>query len=143
VPEASPPYLHHVGIIARSEAAAERVMALLGLKEHRRGYVPKYEALCIFCGGADGPDVEFVIPSGGRLKEFNRGAGGLHHIALAVPDLTQLADELAAEDIALLEETPVRGAGDFVLNFLSPVYTDGVTVEFVELDSDVEGAGGS
>ncbi len=113
-------------------------MALLSLEEHRRGYVPEYEALCIFCGGAKGPDVEFVIPNGGKLKEFNRGAGGLHHIALGVQDLAQVTNELAIQDISLLEERPVRGAGDFVLNFLSPVYTDGVTVEFVEVVSDVD-----
>jgi hypothetical protein len=118
-------------------------MALLGLQERRRGYVPKYQSLCIFCGNGTGPDIEFVIPSGGRLKEFNRGAGGLHHIALAVPDLAEAAEELSAQGIPLLEDTPVRGAGDFLLNFLSPVYTDGVIVEFVELVSDPGSAGDS
>jgi len=27
----------------------------------------------------------------------------------------------------------VKGAGDFLCNFLSPVYTRGVTIEFVQL----------
>jgi catechol 2,3-dioxygenase-like lactoylglutathione lyase family enzyme len=118
-------------------------MALLGLQERRRGYVPKYQSLCIFCGNGHGPDIEFVIPTGGKLKEFNRGAGGLHHIALAVPDLAKAAEEFSERGIQLLEDTPVRGAGDFLLNFLSPIYTDGVTVELVELVSDSEPPGDS
>ncbi len=33
----------------------------------------------------------------------------------------------------LLEPEPVKGAGPFLCNFLSPIYTRGITIEFVEL----------
>ncbi len=33
----------------------------------------------------------------------------------------------------LLESEHVKGAGNFLCNFLSPVYTRGITIEFVQL----------
>lgn len=129
---ASPP-LHHVGIVQPSEEDALQMMSLLGLVEDYRGFVPQFSALCIFTRRTQGSPIEFVIPDGGPLEKFNKGAGGLHHIALEVPDLDALATELAAQDMRLLEPAHVKGAGPFLCNFLSPVYTRGVTVEYVQM----------
>ncbi len=126
--------LHHVGIVCRSEDVAARLMELMGLQERYRGQVPAYDALCIFCGTGTGTDVEFVVPSGGKLREFNRGAGGVHHVAVSVPSLRDLQRDLQQAGISLLEPEPVRGAGNFNFNFVSPIFTGGVTIEFVELD---------
>jgi methylmalonyl-CoA/ethylmalonyl-CoA epimerase len=134
------PPLHHVGIVSPSEEEAMALMALLGLAEDYRGFVPQWSALCIFTKPNGASPIEFVVPDGGPLARFNKGAGGLHHIALQVPDLDALAARLEAEDMKLLESEHVKGAGDFLCNFLSPVYTRGVTIEFVQLLST---AGGS
>ncbi|WP_309607223.1 VOC family protein [Phenylobacterium sp.] len=126
--------LHHVGIVQPSEADAQALMRLLGLEEDYRGFVPQWSALCIFTkAAAGGSPIEFVIPDGGPLERFNKGAGGLHHIALQVPSLDALAKALDGEGMRLLEDTHVKGAGPFLCNFLSPVYTRGITIEFVEL----------
>ena len=125
--------LHHVGIVQPSEEDALAMMSLMGLEEDYRGFVPQWSALCIFTKAAAGSPIEFVIPDGGPLEKFNKGAGGLHHIALQVPDLDRLAAALAREDMKLLEAEHVKGAGNFLCNFLSPVYTRGVTIEFVQL----------
>ncbi len=125
--------LHHVGIVVPSEEQAGELLALLGLEEEHRGEVEAYDALCIFTRADRGSPLELVVPRGGRLAEFNRGVGGIHHVALVVPSLGALAEELDAQGIRLLEPEPVRGAGPFLCNFLDPVYTRGVTVEFVEL----------
>ncbi len=125
--------LHHVGIVQPSEADAMALMALLGLEEDYRGFVPQWSALCIFTVAKTGSPIEFVIPDGGPLERFNKGAGGLHHIALQVPSLRDLAKALEAEGMKLLEPEPVKGAGPFLCNFLSPIYTRGITIEFVEL----------
>ncbi len=129
------PPLHHVGIVQPSEEDALQMMSLLGLQEDYRGFVPQFSALCIFTRRTEGSPIEFVIPDGGPLERFNKGAGGLHHIALQVPDLDVLADELAAQDMRLLEPSHVKGAGNFLCNFLSPVYTRGVTIEYVQIIS--------
>jgi hypothetical protein len=125
--------LHHVGIVRPTEEDAASLMGLLGLEEDYRGYVPQWSALCIFTKPLGASPVEFVIPDGGPLASFNKGAGGLHHLAFEVPDLDALARRLALEDMRLLEKEPVKGAGPFLCNFLSPVYTRGVTIEFVQL----------
>ena len=125
--------LHHVGIVQHHEDDALTQLSLLGLEEEYRGYVAQWSALCIFTKADSGSQVEFVIPNGGPLANFNKGIGGLHHIALEVPDLGELAQRLQAQGMKLLEPEPVRGAGPFMCNFLSPAYTRGLTIEFVQL----------
>jgi catechol 2,3-dioxygenase-like lactoylglutathione lyase family enzyme len=127
------PPLHHVGIVQPSEEDALALMALMGLEEDYRGFVPQWSALCIFTKAQRGSPIEFVVPDGGPLAKFNKGAGGLHHVALQVSDLNAVQRALEAQDMKLLEPEHVKGAGDFLCNFLSPVYTRGITIEFVQL----------
>ncbi|MEL6621110.1 MAG: VOC family protein [Pseudomonadota bacterium] len=125
--------LHHVGIVQPDMAAAEAFMALFDHTEDYRGYVEEFECWCIFCtapGG--GTAVELVVPTGGSLARFNRGAGGLHHYAFETPDIRALQRDLAARDVPMLHAEPVKGAGDFLCNFVSPVATRGVLVEYVQ-----------
>jgi methylmalonyl-CoA/ethylmalonyl-CoA epimerase len=127
------PRLHHVGIVVPSEEQVLSLMQLLGLEEEHRGFVERYAANCIFTTAAEGASrIEFVVPEGGVLAEFNRGAGGLHHVALLVDSLESTASDLRQRGIEFLETEPVRGAGDFICNFLEPTHTRGVIVEFVE-----------
>ena len=125
--------LHHVGIVQPSERDALVQMSLFGLEEEYRGFVHRWSALCLFTKAARGSQIEFVIPFGGPLASFNRGVGGLHHIALQVPDLDAVAVGLRAQGMKLLESDHVRGAGPFICNFLSPSFTKGLTVEYVQL----------
>jgi catechol 2,3-dioxygenase-like lactoylglutathione lyase family enzyme len=127
------PPLHHVGIVQPSEEDALALMALMGLEEDYRGFVPQWSALCIFTKAQSGSPIEFVVPDGGPLAKFNKGAGGLHHVALQVSDLNAVQRALEAQGMKLLEAEHVKGAGDFLCNFLSPVYTRGITIEFVQL----------
>jgi methylmalonyl-CoA/ethylmalonyl-CoA epimerase len=128
----SPPRLHHVGIVVPSDEQAQALMALLGLEEAYRGFVASYAATCIFTAGNGGSPIEFVVPDGGVLAKFNRGVGGIHHVALAVDSLDRVTRDLAERGVKLLEAEPVRGAGNFVCNFLPPAQTRGVIVEFIE-----------
>ncbi len=96
--------LHHVGIVQPSESDALTLMQLLGLEEDYRGYVPAWSALCIFCKANGASPIEFVIPDGGPLKKFNKGLGGLHHVALEVPSTDDVARRLGAQKHA----APVR-----------------------------------
>ena len=125
--------LHHVGIVSPSEEDAQELMQLLGLEEDYRGFVPQFSALCIFTKALGRSPIEFVVPDGGPLARFNKGAGGVHHIALEVPDLVALGRRLEAEGMGLLEDEPVKGAGPFLCNFLDPRFTRGVIIEFVQL----------
>jgi len=122
--------LHHVGIIVRDADQLELLLGVLGLEAGRRQYVPEYEAECVFAGGP-GAAIEFIIPRGGKLAQFNKGLGGLHHVAIEVSDLAARSRELREQGIELLEGTAVE-AGEIRINFVPPVYTRGVIVELVE-----------
>ena len=126
------PSLHHVGIVQPDVETAETLMALLGLRESYRGSVETFHALCIFTEAAGRSPIEFVIPNGGALERFNKGAGELHHIAFEVPDIIALTEDLARRDMRMLEPKPVKGAGSFLCNFLLPSATRRIIVEYVQ-----------
>lgn len=127
------PELHHVGIISPTEKQALNQMQLLGLTEWYRGYVATWQVLCIFTQPNGASPIEFVVPDGGPLKAFNNGLGGIHHIALTVPDLIAATTTLADLGIKALEPEPVKGAGPFLCNFLPPLYTKSFSVELVQI----------
>ena len=124
--------LHHVGLLMPTEEAAQQFMKLIGLDEDHRGYVPEYKALCIFAKGNGASPVELVIPQGGKLSEYKAGKPVIHHLAFVVEDIRAAQAEYAAKGMPLLDEEPVQGAGDFLVNFLKPRYTGGILVEFVQ-----------
>jgi methylmalonyl-CoA/ethylmalonyl-CoA epimerase len=127
------PKLHHVGVIQPDMEAAAHYMALFGHEEDYRGFVEVFSCWCIFLKAPVGnAAVELVVPEGGPLAKFNRGAGGLHHYAFETPDIVALQAELAARDMRMLEPDPVKGAGNFLCNFVHPVSTRGVIVEYVQ-----------
>jgi methylmalonyl-CoA/ethylmalonyl-CoA epimerase len=122
--------LHHVGIIVPDEEQMRNLTTLLGLKEGRRYYIAEYEAECVFTEG-EGGAIEFILPRGGKLAKFNKGMGGLHHIALQVDSLENASEDLKRQGVELLEPRPID-AGPIRINFLPPAYTRGIIVEFVE-----------
>lgn len=127
--------LHHVGIIVADEQQVDLLVALLGLTRGAEQYVPEYEAQCYFTegpGAAAGAAIEFIVPrAGGKLSKFNKGFGGLHHVALEVDDLDAAAAALRERGVKLLEEHPVD-AGSILIHFVPPLYTRGFIVEFVQ-----------
>lgn len=122
--------LHHASIIVPDEERVHELAELFGLDLGRRKFVQEYEADCIFTAGR-GAGIEFIIAKAGKLSKFNKGMGGLHHIAIAVPDLESAKVELAKKGIPLLETAPVD-AGPIHINFVAPAYTRGVIVEYVQ-----------
>ena len=127
------PKLHHIGIIVPTEEDAADFAANLGLEEDYRGLVPKFECLCIFMKSDGGAAIELVVPYGGSLARFNKGFGGVHHYAVEVKDLEETRRTLAERDIRLLEPEHVKGAGNFLCNFIDPRYTRGIMIEYIQL----------
>lgn len=132
------PVLHHVGIVVSSEKAALLQLKRLGLEEDWRGSVPEWDVLCIFAKGNGGSPIELVVPGpDSPLRGFNQGLGGLHHLAFCVPDLAQATAALRRLGVKLVSEHAVKGAGDFICNFIPPLYTRAYTVELVQLTAKV------
>ena len=127
--------LHHIGIIVPDRSNVDFLLGILGLETGRLVYVPEYEADCIFTAN-NCSRIEFIIPrENSRLENFNKGMGGLHHIALEVDDILDVSRQLAEEGINLLEDQPVQ-AGQLLINFLHPAETRGFIVEFVQILDD-------
>ncbi len=122
--------VHHVGIIVPDEAQLQELCRICGVTPGRRQYVAEYQSDCIFSEGGCGV-IEFIIPRGGKLAAFNKGFGGLHHIAIEVEDLNAASAALAADGVRLLESSPVD-AGALLINFLPPVFSRGVVIEYVQ-----------
>jgi methylmalonyl-CoA/ethylmalonyl-CoA epimerase len=125
--------LHHVGIVIPSLEDAGAFMSTMGLVEDYRGYVDRWTCWCIFTRSASGAAIELVVPEGGTLARFNKGAGGVHHFAYQVEDLEATTLWCAERGLRMIEPAPVRGAGNFLCNFVNPIDTRGIQIEFVQL----------
>lgn len=124
--------LHHVGIIFEDLEKAQRFIDILGVKEEYRGYVDVYQAWCIFLEPNGGSKIELIVPTGGKLAEYNKGKGGIHHIAYDVEDVEQVRLDCEKKGVKLLEDKAVKGAGDIMVNFMRPKDSGGILVEFVQ-----------
>ncbi|WP_281932453.1 VOC family protein [Roseibium album] len=128
------PKVHHVGIVQPDMQSAENFMELFNHEEDYRGFVEAFSCWCIFLKApANQTAIELVVPVGGPLAKFNKGTGGLHHYALQTDDIVGLQAELAGKDIRMLEDEPVKGAGNFLCNFVHPISTRGIIVEYVQV----------
>lgn len=124
--------LHHVGIVLPSLEDAERHMETFGLAEDYRGYVAPWHSWCIFTRPAAGTAIELVVADEGPLTRFNKGLGGVHHFAYAIDDFAAAALWCEQNDLTLLEPEPIKGAGNFLCNFIHPVATRGIQIELVQ-----------
>lgn len=128
-----PMRMHHVGIIMTSMERAEMFLEQFGLEKDYMEYVEAYHAYCLFTKYTEKESpVELIIPTEGVLTEFNKGKGGIHHIAFEVEDVEAARKEYTEKGMEMLETKAVDGAGGIIVNFLRPRYGLGVLVEFVQ-----------
>lgn len=128
-----PMRMHHVGIVLPTLEDAYAMIDRLGLEIDYKGHVDAYESKLIFtkCGDRSSP-IEFIIPEGGVLKEFNGGKGGIAHIAFEVDDVEAVRKEYEEKGMKMLEKSAVEGTSDIIVNFMRPKYNSGILVEFVQ-----------
>ncbi len=127
--------LDHVGIVVRDlERALEFYRDALGLE------VAPAEAVA-----SQRVTITDVALAGARLellqaddadspvgRFLGRRGPGLHHITLAVDDLSVTLARLRARGVRLIDETPRTGAGGSRIAFIHPSSAEGVLVELKE-----------
>ena len=129
---------HHWGIVLPTVEKAEAFMKTFGLQEDYRGLVKAYDSHLIFTKHGEGVDaVEFIIPQSGVLCEFNKGKGGIAHVAYLVDDIKATMEDVKAMGYELLEAEPQEGTEDIIVNFIRPKYTQGILVELIEQIGDI------
>lgn len=128
--------LHHVGIILPKEEYVRDIMDMYGLEADNEGMTP-YDTKFIFTKlnpEENESPIEFLIPNGGVLAEYNGGKGGIAHICFQVDDLEAACAEFREKGYALLEETYQMVEGtNMKINFVKPRSNHGILIELMEL----------
>ncbi|HJO38856.1 MAG: methylmalonyl-CoA epimerase [Vicinamibacterales bacterium] len=129
--------LDHVGIAVQDlEAALRFFRDALGLEVSAPESVAT-QRVRVTEAEAGGPTLEFLeatdstSPVGRFLDQ--RGPG-LHHITLAVDDLTGTLEHLRAHGVTLIDEQPRLGVGGSRIAFVHPASAHGVLVELKQVD---------
>ena len=125
----------HIGIAVRSIAEAGRFyQETLGLTVGPPEALPDNGVTVAFVAVGD-TQIELLEPLGpdGPIGRFLASRGeGIHHIALAVPDITSALEAARQAGVRLVDATPRRGAQGTRVAFLHPKDTHGVLIELVE-----------
>lgn len=128
--------IHHIGIVARDEHQIAEFKTILGLEEHFRGTIEKYNVTNIFLKCSGETKLHFMIPQKGILRNFNNGNGGLHHIAFCTPNISTYQKRIESHGLRFISEFKQKGIGQFHFNFVYPNVA-GLNVEIIE-DPEIE-----
>ena len=128
-----PMRIHHIGIVMPTQEQADKFIDKFGFEVDYSEYVPSYSATCIYLKrGVDSSAIEIVIPHDGVLGSYNRGRGGLHHIAIEVNDISVAEEYFREKGMDFLEEKEVECDSNILINFLQLRFGEGVLIEFVQ-----------
>lgn len=134
-PPAEPAFpLDHIGIaVENMETALRFYRDTLGLPEMGRETVAgeQVNVAMLPVGASRLELLESLSPDGPVGKFLTRRGPGIHHLAIRVPGLKQMAERLAAAGVRLLNE-PRQGAGGHWYVFIHPASTGGVLLELIE-----------
>jgi methylmalonyl-CoA epimerase len=130
------PEIAHVAVIVRDLDAAEAFpAAALGLPPGGRTVVAG-EGVAVAFVAVGRADVELIQPlgHGGPLLKFLESRGeGIHHVAIAVPDVRAAIARAEAAGLRFLGQAPRPGAHGAEVAFIHPSCLNGLLVEFVEM----------
>lgn len=129
--------LDHAAIATRDPAKLKHVLGLLGLADNGTEDVPSQGVRTYFLKPATGTaQVEILDPivSEGVIAKYLAKKGpGIHHISFLVDGLDALCEELRANAVRLVYETPQAGAHRTRVNFIHPESTGGILIEIAEV----------
>lgn len=124
----------HVGIAVKDIDATLTTLRLLGLAPGERGVVSQFqvEVCMLSLGNAQIELLQPISPESTIAKFIEKRGEGLHHIALTVPNISEVLAQLKAQGVQLIDETPRVGFGGHRVAFIHPQSTHGVLVELVQ-----------
>lgn len=136
--------LHHVGIIVHDLETAIETYRRLGFGEPERFQAPDQgvEIATFRAGPGFVEVVSPVVEEGGLVRFLESRGESVHHVAYEVTDVRRALERLAAAGFELIDESPRRGAHDWLVAFVHPKSCNGVLTELVQVpreggDSDV------
>ena len=130
--------IDHLGIAVKSlDEALEVYARKLGMSVTLRETVDveKVNVAMLPCGESRLELLEATSPDSPIARFVEKRGGGIHHVALRVPDLNAAVERLKAEGAKILNE-PRAGAGGHLYVFVHPASTGGVLLELIQEHSD-------
>lgn len=126
--------INHIAIVvANLDQALRTYQDRLGLTMTKRLLMPEQEVEIAFLPAGESV-IELIQPvteTSGVAKYLASRGEGLHHICLEVEDVRATMEELAARDVRLINEQPIRAAEGYGV-FAHPKSAHGVLIEFLQ-----------
>lgn len=124
--------LDHIGIAVEAIAQASFWQALGWSRDITKETVAEQKVTVGFLPLKNSANIELLEPTQGDspIRKFMDKRGpGIHHICLRVKDINSVLKKLKAQNVKLINETPVKGAHNCLVAFVHPSSTGGVLVE--------------
>ena len=128
-----PTHIEHIGIaVADLEATIKYYEEVLGLECYKTEIVEdqKVKTAFFMVGQTKIELLESLTPDGPIGKYVEKKGPGLHHIAFAMPDVTEALADAKTKGVQMIDEKPRKGAEGLSIGFLHPKSTFGVLTEF-------------
>ena len=128
-----PTHIEHIGIaVANLEEAIKYYETVLGLECYAIEEVKDQKVKTAFfkVGDTKIELLESTSPEGPIGKFVEKKGAGIHHIAFAMPDVSEALKQAEANGVQLIDKTPRTGAEGLNIGFLHPKSTLGVLTEF-------------
>lgn len=136
LPAGTAGHIDHIGIaVTDLDQGLALYRDLLGLELERLEEVPQENVRVAFLkldrrGGPGHLELLAPLSEAGAIAAFIAKRGpGLHHVAVAVADVTVVLDRCREAGIAVIDQMPRRGAGGKLIAFAHPRGTGGVLLE--------------
>ncbi len=128
--------IDHVGIVVRDlDDALATYRDGLGFRLLERLNAPDHGVEIAFLDAGTGT-IELLSPTdgdSGTARFLARRGEGAHHVCFAVPDIRRTLEELRAQGLRLIDETPRRGVHGLIA-FIHPQAAHGLMIELLQKD---------
>ena len=129
--------INHIGIAVRDLDAAKRFYEeSLGLRVDHEETMGEMKIAFIPVGEVNLELIQSTTEEGVIAKFIAKRGEGIHHIAYQVDDVAAVLDQLKAQGVKLVDETPREGAHGTQVAFLHPKSSFGVLTEVVSKKDD-------
>ena len=126
--------IDHLGIAVKSVAVAKLFYEKLGLSVSAEETIPE-EKVNLVMATVGESRLELLEPTSedsAIAKFLAQRGGGLHHVALQVPDLAAVVARLKNDGVRLVSDEIRTGAGGHRYVYVHPSGAGGVLIELVE-----------
>lgn len=136
IPELNDSVLDHIAIAVNSLDESQKVYEDMGFSfKPEREVVAEQGVTTAFARVDATANIELLEPygeSGPIHKYLEKKGPGIHHICFRVKDVVAKCEDLKSKGYILLNEEPVKGAHNCLVNFIHPKSTGGVLIEISE-----------